>query len=797
MTDIERQIQIEADAVHEGVLKYFQGQKYRQAADSRAGSDLIANSLWPLALKIERVQIGLAIAEDKKLPQYGLAILAVRHEPAALITLGVMLNTISRSEFEDGLPPSVTSVAYEIGQRYRLERIFDLLRERGVDVAWLLSHRNDSRHAARRANQLAQKVDDPADWSKNFRSYHLGEKLIALAVRIANLGPQKPVFEFKTIRDSTGKTTRCIALTDAASDWIAAHTDDLTALTTPVYRPMIVEPRPWTSLSEGGYLATPMNLLKRPPGKWAQELLNSAGLLAVFSALNAIQNTGWRINEDMLGIMRNAWDAGYPLFGLDRHTLERLPPKLPDDADPKEIKKRKQERAGAFNLNSRIKGLNQVMSLRLALAEWLRDIPRFYFPHQLDHRGRAYPVPQLINPQSDDSGRALLEFDEGKPLGPSGVNWLAIHIANCYGKNKVSFEERLAWVHEREKGILAFAEDPQPAHPFWKEADDPWMFLRACKDWKGCKEQGFGFISHLPISMDGTCNGYQHLSAMGRDPVGGSATNLTPSDKPADIYQRVADRVILRLKFIASEDGENAELAREFLDKINRTVVKHATMTTPYGVTLLTIYKVLLMSEPAKSCKDPKKSAMYLAKVLVECIPEVAVEAGKIMTWLRNVAGILAKANQGMAWTTPMGFPVVHANREARKPRVKTADRSFVVYLEDETQKISRRKQTDGVVAHFVHSMDATHMMRTVNRLWADGILHYAMVHDSYGVHAGDVDTLNRILREEFLGIYSEPVLQNFLDELRKANPGIRLPDVPLLGDLDIRQVLQSLYFFA
>jgi DNA-directed RNA polymerase len=87
------------------------------------------------------------------------------------------------------------------------------------------------------------------------------------------------------------------------------------------------------------------------------------------------------------------------------------------------------------------------------------------------------------------------------------------------------------------------------------------------------------------------------------------------------------------------------------------------------------------------------------------------------------------------------------------------------------SQKIDVRKQVDGIVAHLVHSMDATHMMQTTNRLYAEGIRHFAMVHDSYGVHACDVDLLNRVLREEFIRIYSEPVLQNFIDQQRKARP--------------------------
>ena len=88
-------------------------------------------------------------------------------------------------------------------------------------------------------------------------------------------------------------------------------------------------------------------------------------------------------------------------------------------------------------------------------------------------------------------------------------------------------------------------------------------------------------------------------------------------------------------------------------------------------------------------------------------------------------------------------------------------------------------------------------MMRTINRLYAEGIRHFAMVHDSYGVHACDVELMHRVLREEFARIYSEPVLQNVLDQQRQAHPGVSLPDPPQTGDLDIQQVLSSPYFFA
>jgi DNA-directed RNA polymerase len=755
--------------------------------------------LKPLADAILAEQTELKTSERPKLPRYGTPLLSINHEKLALITLGTLLNAISRSEIDEGLEPRITAVAYEIGQRCRLERIFDRLRRREVKVAQELLSRNRSRDARRRAEELARKVDDDDDWAKHFRSHHLGEKLIALAIDFAYFDGQ-PVFEWRTLRegyDKRTKTTHKVALTTAAGDWIGSHEATLSSLPSPVYTPMIVPPRPWASLSQGGYLLTPLNLLKRKANRRAQELLETADLSIVFSAVNALQSTAYRINKDIYRAMRSAWYAGNLVFGLRTHAMEQLPPRLPDDADPTEREERRQERAEAFNLNNRIKGFKKVMAFRLSLSERLLDEPQFYFPYQLDHRGRAYPVPQLINPQQDDIGRSLLEFADGKPLGERGAYWLAIHIANCYWKkNKVSFDQCLAWVHQHEQEIMAFADDPIRFYRFWEEADKPWSFLAACNDWKHYREEGPGFRSHLPVSMDGTCNGYQHLSAMARDPAGGRATNLVPAEAPADIYQEVADAVSRRVQR-GAESGPNADAAQQLVGKIDRSVVKHATMTAPYGVTLRTIYRQLLQTNPAKDCRDPEKCARYLAKVIEECIPEVAVQAGQTMKWLRNLARTLAIANRGMVWTTPAGFRVVHEIREPKTQRIATADRTFLLYQEDQRRKIDPRKQADGIVAHLVHSMDAAHMMLTIHRLKNEGVHHFAMVHDSFGVHACHIDALNRALREEFVRIYDEPVLQKFFKEQWEANPGVLIPALPAPGTLDIRQVLSSPYFFA
>ena len=60
--------------------------------------------------------------------------------------------------------------------------------------------------------------------------------------------------------------------------------------------------------------------------------------------------------------------------------------------------------------------------------------------------------------------------------------------------------------------------------------------------------EGLSFVSHLPIAMDGSCNGLQLFSLMLRDPVGGTAVNLLPADTPQDIYRLGADKIIAKLE---------------------------------------------------------------------------------------------------------------------------------------------------------------------------------------------------------------------------------------------------------
>jgi DNA-directed RNA polymerase len=83
-----------------------------------------------------------------------------------------------------------------------------------------------------------------------------------------------------------------------------------------------------------------------------------------------------------------------------------------------------------------------------------------YFPHSMDFRGRAYPVPPHFNHLGNDMCRGLLLFHEAKPLGKSGFQWLKIHLANVYGLDKLSLDQREKFTDQSVEDIFDSADNP-------------------------------------------------------------------------------------------------------------------------------------------------------------------------------------------------------------------------------------------------------------------------------------------------------------------------------------------------
>jgi DNA-directed RNA polymerase len=665
---------------------------------------------------------------------------------------------------------------------------------------------NRQANAVKLANRKFSVVERP--WTQKQR-VHLGTKLIELAIETTG------IIETKLQRTGRRQQLHLLSFTPEIHEWLRKY-NDAAALTRPFMLPTVVPPAPWTSTFGGAYygvMKSRSRLLTRP-FKGQMEALEAADLSRVYKGLNGLQATPWRINRRVLAVMQEAWEnnaQGLPIPPRESEPRPVAPQEVIDDVKGGEHRRAwrrrlrdwhqrdQKERAGRFEFHR-----------CLDIAQENAEQPAIYFPHRLDFRGRCYSAATTLHPQGPDEARALLEFAEGKPLGERGVWWLGVHGANLWGNDKVSLDERYQWAWEHAIHATEVANDPL-SNRWWTEADKPWSFLAWCLEWAEAMRVGRDYVSHMPIALDGTCNGLQHYSAMLRDEVGGRAVNLVPGDKPNDVYADVAAVATERLRALAdkalgnsvsgpdAEDGFHAEALLNV--GIDRKVTKRPVMVLPYGGTYKSCHEYASQAMREKLAGenvfgDQDHKAMHLlAKVIWESIGKVVVKAREGMSWLQSVARASAKAERPLQWTAPSGFVVIQDYRDLSEHRIETRFcGSIITFRSGEPAGIDGARQASAVAPNFVHSLDASALVLTIGRCLDEGIASFAMIHDSYGTHAADTDRMASLLREEFVRVYQEhDVLQEFHD----ANTAEGVEPPPAKGSLDLTQVLASEYFFA
>jgi DNA-directed RNA polymerase len=598
--------------------------------------------------------------------------------------------------------------------------------------------------------------------------------------------------------------------------------------TTPYYLPCVEAPKDWISVACGGFHTTAMRRMQpyavRSHGSWSE--FEDHDMSTPLAAINALQRVPWQINGPMLDAIRTVAkhfdmeeilsQAEFPAPAKPDWLIGDMKTDDMSPAQAEEFVHWKRQKAEWFT-QMKLRGTKYGrFYTATTVADKFREFPAIYFVYFADFRGRLYAQTTGVSPQGSDMQKALLRFAVGKPLDTlDAQRWFCIHGANKWGFDKASLDDRVKWVEERKHLLLDFAADPV-ANDGWTEADSPLQFLAWCMEYAAWQTAPHSFASHLPVGMDGSCNGLQNFSAMLRDAVGGKATNLIPADKPNDIYQMVADVATLRLRQyepqeVPTSDGSPEQdsardkviAANSFRTKwlahgLNRSLVKRSVMTLPYGSTRFSCADFIvgdyLKLGKAKEFEKEEynKAAQFLSHFVWDAIAEVVVKAREAMNWLQACARqIIKNGDEVIRWKVPSGFPVAQRYHEQDSHRIRTnlCGNAFLrISIDNETPDINRHR--NGVAPNFVHSYDASHLALTTVAAEAEG-LHLAMIHDDYGTHAADAAALYRIIREVFVAMYES---SSPLEELAAA---YNLPQPPELGDLDLRAVLNSPYFFS
>lgn len=801
---LSEQLDLEGTMDERGSARYDQrvtkDRERGRASSTKGGAAVIRHIAGPLAELVEEETARLSQGSVRRKPPHLVTLQLLPPRDMAALTLFVLLDHLMYGTNKR----SQAHVAFVVGNHVVHEATARLFRknERGVfeRVLGRLAERSSSttlraKEIARAAAAMSVDTSWHPDRSDKVR---LGMVLLSLAESCGLVCG---------VVTGAGKSTRkTYALATSVLETIT-RVDGFAASRSVLFLPTIMPPRPWENETEGGYWtsfkATSMILRHRPQeGEEVQE----EDMPLVFKAMNYLQAVPFRVNRKVLDTLAAIERAGWAVPFLPSTQLEKVPPR-PWDIDTNG-EARKAWRINAREVHERnTVATSKVIASRntVSIAESFVDRPSIYFPKVLDFRGRIYDLPISLKPQGDDLSKGLLEFADAKPLGEGGRRWLAIHGANVFGNDKISLDARVAWVEENSEAICAAAEEPL-VERMWLAADKPLQFLAFCFEWSGACADGAAFASRLPVAMDGSCNGLQHLSAALRDPIGGEAVNLLPSDKPEDIYTRVLDKAVEVLKRQAAL-GEPR--ARAWLPLMKRSVVKRPVMTLCYGATLSGFADQIMEDTLRPLVRDrecpfsePYISARYLATILWEATGEVLVAAREAMDWLKDSSRVWSDRGEPISWTTPSGFRVVQDYRKEPTKAVNLHVMGKKINFKLATERgreIDKRKMAASIAPNWVHAMDASHLVLTVNKVLEElgPDTYLSMVHDSYATHACDADGLARATREAFVEMYEDRCWLADLGAAMGAEPDEELPTVPAHGDLDLGPTTKSLYFFA
>lgn len=421
----------------------------------------------------------------------------------------------------------------------------------------------------------------------------------------------------------------------------------------------------------------------------------------------------------------------------------------------------------------------------LSIAQLLADQPYIYFPVKLDWRGRIYSVPSYLTYQGDELAKALLEFAEGQVIKEPRKDdyFLKVYGANLYGLNQLSFTDRIKWVDENQDKIISL--DKQ----FWLDAKEPLLFLSFCFEYKNylaTLKENKEFITHLPIQLDATCSGLQHLSAMIKDSKLAEQVNLLNTDDlPKDLYQNILNLIKERIgEFVR----DNPYYIRLKGIELTRAQVKRSIMTIPYNITIKGVaeyleesFEVVYINKERMLKKDDVlinyKELFAFAKIVHSTLFDTHPTLKAIVDYFGAMVKLLSKLGLPVIWITPSGLSITqrYVKFQTKKIKPKSFYKSAPISVSLPTQDINLRKQVAAFMPNLIHSMDSANIVGLIKSYIELGGDFYPMniytIHDCFATTSPRVHILNFLVRKAFIELYSEPYvykLHKFLLEYIK-----------------------------
>jgi len=569
----------------------------------------------------------------------------------------------------------------------------------------------------------------------------------------------------------------------------------------PVSLPMLCPPNKWSNSEYGGYLENNENKNEIITGSNVHDhkIEERQNLYLSINKLNSIK---FKINTNLLNYLEN--EGFYILEFYFKNILKNKT------------------------------DINQNF-ITLKIANSLNKLKHpFYICTSADWRGRIYTNSFFLSYQGGELPNGLLNLYDGMVINEKGKDYLYIYGANCYNINnlsKNSFKERIEWVKENYNNIINLDKN------FILKANNLILFTSFCLTLKEMHNNPKAKI-HIPIFLDATCSGIQHLAALIKDLETGMKVNLIPQtieDKVGDIYSELVGPINKAINSFGENNLEHSEFKKI---KMSRKHLKLPIMTKVYNISVIGIADQLRNSFDKITNKNKityflvptyleneftklsSREIYILAEIINNQIFKSLPSLEGVYNYIKAIVKFCLICSIPLTWFTPSGLKITqfYAVSIQNKVSISFKNKTKSVILREFTDKMDTRKQVNSIIPNIIHSLDASHLMNIINiGLTNVKFPDILTVHDCFGSHPNNIDKLKSLVVSEFVKLYSnedflkklnERILQNLIDnncKIFKDSAGkdyilqkrtkIYIPELPPKGDLDLSKILLSQYF--
>ena len=561
------------------------------------------------------------------------------------------------------------------------------------------------------------------------------------------------------------------------SSLLIKHHDEImrmAELFSPLAKPMLIPPRNWHALQDGGYYLNDLTRCHQFIRRSNPTLIQGE---IPYEFINKIQQVSYKLNPFIVEVAKELEERGISV-GKFRPVIEHeIPPKPPEEASKEIWKEWKKRATEARNLQAQEARKSCRTRMTMEVVREFEDI-KYYIPWSFDYRGRVYPIPNLLTPQDTDFGKSLILFNEGAKITEKGMEWIKFQLATTYGLSKATMEERIAWIDNYENRALVERvwRDPVANIADWENADEPWLFLAACNEWYELYYE-HRFHTHLPVAVDATCSGLQILAGLAKDASTARMVNVLGSEKPQDAYATIASRSMEAIP----------ERLRPHWD---RKATKRCVMTIPYNAKPFSNRSYIRDAFKDKDVDVDKEELTSCVSAVRAAMNEVVPGAMRVMKWIETeVSRAIKGGAQEIEWTTPSGFVVRQRLMKTSRTTIESQLMGTVkISIVGAETGVDLKHHKNATAPNLIHSLDASLLHLAV----VEVNFPIALIHDSVLCRATDMCKLSTLVRKTYMTLFAEnePLTDFALAIGAEENP-------PIIGDLKPEAVIDSQYFFC